>query len=226
MVTSQELGPDYGYTVDGRPLRNERDWAAEQIRIILRRAGCSPAGAGCAVNGQDPYLVSVFAVADRLPDVLADAAAALISAGYLVELIGYHDETLRVWPPADQIPVVAVARGMARHCRWCGEAMMAVEAAASVAHDWSGRCANCQAEHLAQLTTTSHPTTASPTSRASTQPMTNSSSFADATERPIDREVEGVLRGFSAFAVDVTRRSCAVQGARDTPGPWRSSGVS
>ncbi|MDL4813208.1 hypothetical protein QP089_02930 [Actinomadura sp. OS1-43] len=154
MVTIQELGPDYGYAVDARPLWNERDWAAEQIRIVLRRAGCSSARAGCAVDGQDPYLVAVRDPADRLPHALADAAAALIGAGYLVEHVGYHDRTLRVWPPVDQIPVVAVARGMLRHCRWCGEAMTAVEAAASVAYGWSGRCADCQAEHLAQLTTT------------------------------------------------------------------------
>lgn len=147
-VTVQELGPEFGYAVDARPLRNERDWAAEQIRMVVRSAFRPESGARTevVVEGEDPYLVSVRVNGPvRPPDALACAAAALIDAGYLTERDAL---ALRVRPPADQMPVVAVARGTARHCRWCGEAMTAVEAAASVAYGWSGRCAACQTEHL------------------------------------------------------------------------------
>jgi hypothetical protein len=41
-----------------------------------------------------------------------------------------------------------------QHCLECEEPMTAVEAAASRTHNWHGRCADCQAEHLAQATDT------------------------------------------------------------------------
>ncbi|HEU5031791.1 MAG TPA: hypothetical protein VFV01_43225 [Spirillospora sp.] len=160
-VTVQELGPEFGYAADARPLRNERDWAAEQIRTVVRSASRreSAPRAEVMVEGEDPYLVSVRINGPaRPPDPLACAAAALTDAGYLTERDERDATTLRVWPPADQMPVVAVARGTARHCRWCGEAMTAVEAAACVAYGWSGRCATCQTEHLTHHTPDNEPT--------------------------------------------------------------------
>ncbi|KAB2375055.1 NAD(+) diphosphatase [Actinomadura montaniterrae] len=148
-VTVQELGPEFGYAADARPLRNERDWAAEQIRIVVRNAFRRESTV-VVVEGEDPYLVSVRVDGPtEMPDAVEGAAAALIDAGYLAGRDERDAMALRVWPPSDQMPVVAVARGTARHCRWCGEAMTAVEAAASVAYGWSGRCADCQTEHLA-----------------------------------------------------------------------------
>jgi hypothetical protein len=37
----QEEGPEFGYAVDARPLWSARDWAAEQVRVVLRTACCA-----------------------------------------------------------------------------------------------------------------------------------------------------------------------------------------
>ncbi|MDL4813155.1 hypothetical protein [Actinomadura opuntiae] len=151
-------GPQFGYAVDARPLWTERDWTAEQIRIVLRAAGCpqAPAPGGFTVDSTDDAccVVSVCGDADdrsRPPQVLAHVAAVLASAGYRTERRPRGTMGgLRIWPPAHLLPVVAVARSASRHCRQCAEMMTAVEYAACAGYGWSGRCAACQAEHLAR----------------------------------------------------------------------------
>ncbi|MBO2458151.1 hypothetical protein [Actinomadura violacea] len=157
-------GPQFGYTADARPLWTERDWAAEQIRIVLRDAGCpqAPANGGFTVDSTHPcntdpcaagscYLVSVCGDIDdpaRPARALARAAAVLAGAGYRTEHRPCRETRLRVWPPTDQIPVVAVTRSASRHCRRCAQMMTAVEYAACTGYGWAGRCSRCQAEHL------------------------------------------------------------------------------
>lgn len=74
----------------------------------------------------------------------------LAEAGYRTGLHLYDKELLAVWPPAGQTPVAPARGERGRRCVECVETLTSVESAASQAHRWHGRCAGCQAEHLAQ----------------------------------------------------------------------------
>ena len=157
MFDQQEEGPEFGYAVDARPLWSALDWQAEQVRVVLRAAGCAefPACAGFSVESHDPLTVGICDDSTDPagpPAARARAAQVLTEAGYRIEQHPYDEdeELLAVRPPAGQTPVVPARGERGQHCLECGEPMTAVETAASQAHDWHGRCADCQAEHLAQ----------------------------------------------------------------------------
>ncbi|GAA2627423.1 hypothetical protein GCM10010411_75680 [Actinomadura fulvescens] len=144
-----EDGPEYGYAADARPLWDEQNWAAEQIRILLRAAGCPefPALGGFSVNNEEPFLVAPAGVTDTT--ATARYTAVLTSAGYRVEPFPDDEVMVQAWPPAGQRPIPPPRSLWRRACGECGEQMTRVESAASRTHGWAGRCADCQDEHLA-----------------------------------------------------------------------------
>lgn len=157
MFGEQEEGPEFGYAVNARPLWSALDWQAQQVRVVLRGAGCAefPTDGGCSVESHDPLTVGICDASTGVAGpARARAAQVLTEAGYRIEPHPHdNDEELpAVRPPAGQTST-APARGQrGQHCLECAEPMTAVGVAASRAHNWHGRCADCQAEHLTRAT--------------------------------------------------------------------------
>jgi hypothetical protein len=80
----------------------------------------------------------------------ARATGVLTEAGYRTGPHPDDEELLAVWPPAGQTPAAPARGERGRRCVECAEVLTSVESAASRVHRWQGRCAVCQAEHLAQ----------------------------------------------------------------------------
>ena len=114
----QELGdstaPRFGYGLNDRPLWSQRDREAEEVRKVLREAGCiewsdlPPDHDGFAVEGGGDG--EPFAVACTLDDPTAARAEvqrytnALRAAAYRVQLDPDDDQCVEVWPPPDNGP--------------------------------------------------------------------------------------------------------------------------
>ncbi|GAA4053745.1 hypothetical protein [Actinomadura miaoliensis] len=153
MFDQQEEGPEFGYAVDA--LWSARDWEVEQVRVVLCAAGCAefPARAGFSVESHDPLTVGIcddFTDPARPVAARARAAQVLTEAGYRIEPHPYDEELPAVRPPAGQTPAPPARGERGRHCVECGQPLTPVEAAASRAHRWHGRCADCRAEQLAR----------------------------------------------------------------------------
>ena len=106
------IEPRFGYGVGDRPLWSQRDWAAEEIRNVLRDARCvewsgvPPYHDGFVVEGGgDGEPFAVACTLDELPDARTELqryTEALKLHGYHVHLDPDDAKSLEVWPPTDR----------------------------------------------------------------------------------------------------------------------------
>ncbi|WP_433232528.1 hypothetical protein [Actinomadura formosensis] len=118
MSSEQGEGPEFGYGVDVRPLWSARDWAAEQVRVVLRAAGCAefPAGAGFSVESHDLLVVGICDDFTRPARPPGRTQPGRPDAGYRTGPHPDDEELLAVWAPAAQTPVAPVRGERGRRC--------------------------------------------------------------------------------------------------------------
>ncbi|MFF4624164.1 hypothetical protein [Nonomuraea jabiensis] len=101
--------PEFGFGAAGRPLWSVRDRDAEAIRSVLRTAGRREFGErqdGFVVEGGNdgaPFVIACTGNAEAAGVAAAELAryeAALLTAGYRVELDPADDQVLQAWPPS------------------------------------------------------------------------------------------------------------------------------
>lgn len=98
--------PEFGFGAVGRPLWTVREHDAEVIRAALRTAGRREFGErqdGFVVEGGHdgaPFVIAYTGDAEASAAELARYEAALLTAGYRVELDPVDDQVLQAWPPS------------------------------------------------------------------------------------------------------------------------------